>query len=250
MDQQQSDISPLAAFPNEHPLPPSPTSKPFYKSKMVVISCVVLALLVVGIWTGSKFLHQQTPQNVMQKQLSPTPTATAPTPMAVTADWKSYKNASYSYEVKYAQDTTSKEANTSKYGYTEFTNGCFKVYVVPKGTENTITAQQNDIPWNQLSDLKTLSVGSTKNCAILTFTFGDDGANVNKNDYKKLTDKTFADTTWYAFDVSTGEDKNITEHNVYFTEKNNNTYLIETKTGGVCPKTDANDMLSTFSFTK
>jgi hypothetical protein len=252
MEENQNEVSPLAAFPQEHPSPTPSNSHPFYRSKTVLLSGVVLLLLCVGVG-GYMMLgkNQKAPTEKIAAQLpSPTPTITAPTPKAITADWKSYKNASYAYEVKYAQDTPGKEANTSQYGLTDFANGCFKVYTVPKGTEKNITAQQNDIPWNQLEDLKTLSVGSTKNCSILTFTFGEHGANVNKNDYKKLPNQQIADTTWYAFDVSTGEDKNITGHNVYFTEKNNFVYLIETKTGGSCPPTDATDMLTTFSFIK
>jgi hypothetical protein len=248
MDSPVTETSPLAAFPNEHPTPTIQKPNSFRTSRMILIGGIVLVLVLVGGLGGMLFLNQQKKSAQKIAQNTPSPTITQPTPQVALANMKSYVNPSYSYEIKYAQNTTSTETNTPQYGYTEFQNGCFKVYAVPHGTEDTLIEKENDIPWKQFDALKNLRVGEKRNCSVLTFTFGaDNKAIVNKNYYTRKTSKQIGGMEWYAFEVDNTLNPQST-HTVYFVEENNYTYVIDTLSGGSCPASESEDMLTTFSF--
>lgn len=255
MEENQNGSSPLASFPNEHPVTPTATTIPFYRSRMFLFGCIALVLIATGIAATTMFLGQN--QNkATQRKSSPTPTSMAmkettvqPTSAAITANWNTYTNASYGYDLKYDKEVP-KEMNTPQYGYSAFENGCMKIYAVPTATVPTLPEEKNGIPWKQLDDLKTMPIGQSRNCSVLTFTFGADGkAIVDRNDYTRLTSEKINGSEWYAFSVKNALSKDVTAHNAYFIEKGTNTYVIETKTGGSCPTTPT-EMLSTFIFTK
>lgn len=245
--------SSLASFPTEHPEIVA-TSKPFYRSKLFLISVIVLLLLGAGIFGGYMVLgnkQQKSTQKITQNKV-PTPkqAITKVTPAGVTADWNTYKNNTYAYEIKYDKTIMPKEMNTAQYSTSEFMNGCMKVYAVPQTVVNTLPEEKNGIPWKQLDDLKSMPIGQSRNCSVLTFTFGADGkAIVDRNDYTRLDSQSIAGSNWYTFSVKNGTSTDVTTHNVLFTEKNNTTYVIEAKTGGSCPATTT-EMLSTFRFTR
>lgn len=230
----ENETSPLAAFPREHSAH-TPTHL-FAKSHSVIFLLIALIALGLGVFGGYMFLGKDT------KPLGNTQSA-------ITASWKTYTNTPYGYELQYDTNMAPKEANT-QYGYTELANGCMKVYAVSQTVVPTLVEEKNGIPWKQLNDLKTLPVGESRNCSVLMFTFGEDGsAVVNRNDYTRQPSQKISGVDWYSFRVKNDESTAVTNHQVYFIEKNDMTYVIETKTGGVCPTTP-NTMLTTFSFTQ
>lgn len=243
MEETQHDRSPLSAYPSEHPLP---SQQPKSHSTRIIIGVVGIGLVTLLTYGGYMFLSQKNLGKSESKTVS-APTS-VPSPKVVIANAATYKNPTYNYAITYDQTLPQKTADTPKYGYSDFANGCMKVYTVPLENEKTMPLEKNGIPWDQITDLETMPVGQTRNCSVLTFTFAADGhAIVNKNDYKRTEDETFANATWHAFAVRNGA--GVTTHNVYFTKRETNRYVIETQTGGSCPDNLAEDMKKTFSFT-
>jgi len=257
MEENHTDMSPLGAYPNENSLH-IVSQNPWYRSKYLLIGVVTCSIVGIGILGGYMVLGNKNAKTVQAPKMitSPTPISTSQemtkvTPAEITANWKTYTNDTYAYSIKYEPTTAPIPVNSSPYGYTDFSNGCARVYAVPQAVVKTLTEEKNGIPWKQLSDLKTMTIGERRNCSVLTFTFGEDGAAVvDRNEYVRNPSQNIANTDWYTYTIKNGESSAVDIHTVSFTEKNDMTYLVETKTGGQCPVTQATDILSTFSFTK
>lgn len=241
------DRSPLSAFPNEHPTP-GPSPLPFYKKRTIIFGVLGILFLAVSFYAGTMFLAKnqrvakisQTQQSVQKPTVSP----------PLTANWNTYETDTYSYQVKYAQNTSYIEKNTKEYGFTQFKNGCFSVYAVPQKVVPILQPEPTGIPWKQIEDLKNLPVGQTKNCALLTFTFNEKNqAVIQKNDYKKLDLKKIGGDAWYAFAV-TNSSSQKDNRSVYFMERNNYLYVIDMKQGASCGEKETAEMLTTFSLTR
>jgi uncharacterized protein YxeA len=240
MDQNQA--SPLAAFPKENQQSSHPIhSRP---KKILFIVTAITLLLIISISGANIFLKDT---KIATKSPS---VRVQPTAVVATADWDTYTNTTYGYDIKYEKEISPKEENTTQYGYTELASGCIKVYAVPTSKVSNLPEEKNGIPWQQLDDLKGLPIGQSRNCSTLMFTFGPEGKSViDRNDYTRQNATTIGNQKWYTFTVKNADTATVDKDTVYITEKNTYTFVIETKTGGYCPTT-TDDMLSTFTFSQ
>ena len=85
----------------ENPLPPDSTQKPFPLNRILtIITIVSLALTVFFIYQNQQL--QKKLDQIIQAQITPIPTLQVLIPPAdPTANWKTYKNSSLGFELKY-----------------------------------------------------------------------------------------------------------------------------------------------------
>jgi len=88
-------------------------------ANVVLIGIIVVLIGVVGYFAfvkKSEPVAQQTTPPPTTTQ-TPTPQQPSPTPINETASWKTYKNDTYSFEVKYPSDWTSKGSWSENGGF-------------------------------------------------------------------------------------------------------------------------------------
>jgi hypothetical protein len=174
-------------------------------------------------------------------------TISAPSAVPITADWKTYINQKYSYQVKYPPDKSYEESSASSYGYTDFLFGCFRVFVAPPVFGDKDLQQKAGISWTKLNELENTKIGSTNTYPVDEWKTGDEKTFTLKKSYKKLPNKQIGGINWNAFEITTNWE-NHAVHNVYFTSKNNMRYLINMSSYGPCYEDEPVQMLSTFKF--
>jgi hypothetical protein len=179
-----------------------------------------IAMVIIGLTAGilGYVLGTRTIQNASKTTLrvafQPSQTVKARSNMAApsapvtrfmtTADWKTYTNQKYFYQIKYPPDTSYETLSTSDYGYTEFLLGCFRVFVVPPRLDNEVLQDRTSIPWQNLNELENAAIGST------TTYSADEWETTRepkepfrlKMTYKRLPNRQISGINWNAFEIT------------------------------------------------
>ncbi len=183
-----------------------------------------------------------------EKQFDNIVTTLKSTDQTNTADWKTYANIKYGYSVKYPTNAKYSENNTSVYDYTEFFEGCFSIYAIPKGNITASIDGHAVIPFKQLANLENINIGQKISITDSNIKIDSNNTGIT-NTYTKLPSKPISSLDWNAFN----ETNNFENHGVsefYTITKNDYHYVIDTLIGGPCPTNEIDLMLSTFKFTK
>ena len=178
----------------------------------------------------------------------PSPTPTPTINISDTSTWNIYTNNKYKYQIKYSNTMKYTENNINDYGYTDFLAGCFKVFVIPLGFNNTDLQKSTGIPWTKLNELETAEAGSTTEYQVNGWQMGDNKKFILKYYYKKLPNKQIGEANWYIFEVANNWE-NHGNNNIYLLNKNTYRYLIDMRNYGPCYDDEPIRMLSTFKFT-
>jgi len=240
--------------PQPQKVTPFSLNSPSPKKPLIIVG-VLLGFMLFGVGgylldvqqsqmskATDEIVESKTPSDV-QETITPQPTITS----SSDSKWKTYTSTKYSYKIEYPPDKTFTEEET-EYGYTDFLAGCVRVFVVPPGFENEDLQSRTGVPWAKLPELQNLTVGESKKYALETWKLGNEEDFVLEYVYNKLPNKELSGSNWTALEA-TNNWENHGVHNIYFTSRNNSTYLINMLSYGPCYEDEPVRMLSTFEFT-
>ncbi len=220
-----------------------------------ILIVVLIAAAVGGYFWFNDSNNQTKPAQNVQTTKTPAPatkpestsSAASPAPNGAgeTANWKTYTNTKFGYQIKYPSNREYTEYNTEDYDYTSFLLGCFDILAVPQKTQK-LNLPRIGRSREELKELEYLSEGQSKIYSIENWK-GMQNFTYNVT-YKKLPETSIDNTAWFSYEI-TNNYENHGNNNLYFINRNN-LYLIEMISGGPCYEKEPINMLPTFKFTQ
>lgn len=237
---------PIPHQPEEH-FPYVEVSKnPFRKPRVPTLFGILIILIVVA---GGIFFVQSRSQNPSP---SPSPSTTpeaTPTPDP-TAKGNMYKNDKYSYELQFPSSMKSEVRYSQEYDLVVISGACISIYSGPDGFQKNLETEL--IPWSYLKEIESLETGKSK--VYYSSTLIPELKRPVKITHEKLDDTTIGGYKWSTTSVNNDYEQHSNTTN-YFTNINDNLYLINASIGGGCPgnvegEITADQILTTFKFTE
>jgi len=183
-------VTPVQTPPVKQPPPPPPPSRSFISKPLIIL--LIAAILFAIFYAGTYFKLNQTLTNIISPP-KPTPSPTAsipsPTPNPTTANWKTYANEKYSFEIKYHPESNPNEFignnEVGQFNYLLLIRFGTNPIKSPYGYELKVNNQKS------LDDYRTELVGH-----ITDRIDSEEETVINNNTWKKINYKIFVTTDY------------------------------------------------------